>query len=127
MATKTPSVLIVDTNSAVGVAYARHFERRSWEVAVVSTLLDAERKAVRMRPTVLVVDVLSLAEAEADIKRLRTLPTMLKTKIVVLARGATPEHVASLLAAGVHELILTPHTTPAHVVQHIESKYLQNI
>lgn len=124
MATKAPSVLIVDASSAQGAAYARHFERRSWNVAVVTTLLDAERKAVRMRPTVLVVDVLSLAEAEADIKRLRVLPTMLKTKIVVLARRATSQQVTSLLAAGAHELILTPHTTPPHVVDHIESRYL---
>lgn len=93
-------------------------------MAVVTQLVDAERKAVRMRPNVLVIDVASLAEAEADVKRLRRLPTLLKTTIVVLARRATREAIDELLDAGAHEVILTPHTTPSHVVEHIESKHL---
>lgn len=124
MTSKSPSVLIVDTSSVQGAVYARHFERRGWNSAVVTQLLDAERKAVRMRPNVLVIDVLSLSEAAYDVKRLRTLPTLLKTIIVVLARRVTPDHVNELLDAGAHEVILTPHTTPAHVVEHIENKYL---
>lgn len=122
MSSQAPAVLIVDSSAAQGASYARHFERRGWTVAVVTALIDAERKAVRMRPLVLVIDVLSLTEAEADIRRLRTLPTLLKTRIVVLARRATAQQVDKLLAAGAHELILTPHITPLSVVTHIEQK-----
>jgi len=123
MPAKGRAVLIVDSSAAQGASYARHFERRGFVTAIVTTLLDAERKAVRMRPTVLVIDVMSLTEAKTDIKRLRSLPTLLKTKIVVLARRATSSQVDELLTAGAHELILTPHTTPLHVVEHIETKY----
>jgi len=73
-----------------------------------------------MRPDVLMIDVVSLSEAEADIKRLRTLPTLLKTRIVVLAKRASALQVQQLLTAGAHELVLTPHMTPPHVVSHIE-------
>ncbi|MCR4312384.1 MAG: hypothetical protein NUV56_03810 [Candidatus Uhrbacteria bacterium] len=124
MVIKAPAVLIVDTSQAQGASYARHFEKRGWITAVVTTLLDAERKAVRMRPTILVIDVASLIEAEADLKRLHSLPTLLKTAFVVLAKRATSEQVAKLLEAGANELILTPHATPSHVVEHIEAKYL---
>ena len=120
MPLKAPSVLIVDSSAAQGASYARHFERRGFTAAVVTALLDAERKAVRMRPDVLMIDVVSLSEAEADIKRLRTLPTLLKTRIVVLAKRASALQVQQLLTAGAHELVLTPHMTPPHVVSHIE-------
>ena len=123
MATKSPSALIVDSSGVAGVAYARHFQRHGWNAAVVTQLIDAERKAVRMRPRVLLVDILSLSQAKRDIRRLKSLPTLLSTAIVVLARSATQEEISELITAGANEVVLTPHTTPAHLVSHIDTKY----
>ena len=123
MPSTSRTALIVTSSGVAGAAYARHFERRGWSVAVVTGLADAERKAVRVRPRVLVVDILSLDETKRDIKRLKALPTLLGSAIVVLARRATQADIGALIAAGADEVVLTPHTTPAHFVLHIDMKY----
>jgi DNA-binding response OmpR family regulator len=97
--------------------YVSRFERDGWEVDSASSLLDAERRAVQLRPSVLLVSYLVLEDVKATFKRLRSLPTLLKTSIVVTAKHLSRETVDLLLLAGAKDVILTAHITPQALVK----------
>lgn len=124
--TSSPSVLLVTAASVLADIYVRRFERQGWDAYVVGELGEAERKAVRLRPTVLMIDADTVTGVVNEITRLKRLPTLMKTSIIIFAKHATHAFVHDALAAGAHDVILTPHTKPTEVVDRIHSRYVKN-
>lgn len=124
--TPSPSVLFVTAASVLADIYIRRFERQGWDAYVVSELGEAERKAVRLRPTVLMIDADTVEGIVDELKRLKRLPTLMKTNIIVFAKHASHAFVHDALAAGAHDVILTPHMKPTELVDRIITRYAKN-
>lgn len=124
--TKPPSVLIVTAAPVLADIYLRRFERQHWDAYMVTELGEAERKAVRLRPTVMLIDADTIDGIVDELRRLKRLPTLMKTVLIVFAKHASHALVHDLLAAGAHDVILTPHMKPTELVDRINQHYVKN-
>lgn len=101
--------------------YMSRFERAGWEVDAATNLVDAERRAVQLRPVIFLVHYSMLENVKAALKRLRSLPTLQETKIVIAERHLTRAAVDELLTEGADQVIMTTHLTPQALVQSMNS------
>ena len=115
-----PSILFVACDAYLAGIYGRKFELDGWDVEVVEELQDGERKAMKLRPDVMVIDTGCLVDLVEEMKRLRAMPTLLQTKMVVLARGATHEEIQEALNVGVDTYLLLGHFVPQEMLSKIK-------
>lgn len=114
--TTKPTILLALHDLHLAAIYARQFARDGWEVEVIDKLPAAELRAVQFRPSIMLLDAKELPSLTKDLQRLRTLPTLLKTKLVLLADQTEHTHVHEALAAGAAEYVLAPHCSPSSLV-----------
>lgn len=119
MITKS-SILLAIRDLHLAEIFARQFARDGWEVEVIDNLTAAELRAVQFRPNIMIIDVHELSQVTAELGRLRALPTLLKTKIVLLADQAHHASVQQALTAGAAEYVLTGHLTPSSLVSRMK-------
>ena len=112
-----PSLLVAACDDYLAGAFARRFTREGWEVVTVASVKDAEHTAVQMRPSVLFLHTACVADPAAEVRRLRALPTMRSTRVVVLADRAHMPAVNAALAAGAADYLLVGHVIPAEAVE----------
>lgn len=112
-----PSLLVAACDAYLALAFARRFEREGWVVTTVDSMKDAEHVAVQMRPSVLLLQTACVADPAAEVRRIRALPTMRKTHIVLLAEHAHMPGINAALAAGAADYLLVGHVIPAEAVQ----------
>lgn len=112
-----PTILLLLPDARLRDIYVSRFERDGWEVDASSNLVDAERRAVQMRPSVLLIHYSLLENLKASFKHLRSLPTLLKTRIVVIDRHLTRPIVDELLKVGAAGVLMTAHLTPQGLVK----------
>lgn len=111
-----PSLLISACDDVLAGIFVRRFSREGWDVVVVDGIKDAEYKAVKMRPSIFLLDTSCAIDVANAVKRLHALPTLRKTKIVLLSERADMPSIRAGLAAGASEYVLTRHVIPAEVV-----------
>lgn len=111
------AILILLPDARLRDIYASRFERDGWEVDSAGNLVDAERRAVQLRPAVLLIHYSLIENIKATFKRLRSLPTLQKTRLVVAERNLPRAEVDELLQAGAHAVIMTAHLTPQALVK----------
>lgn len=111
------SLLIAACDLTLADIYARKFEREGWEVITVPSLAEAEHRAVQMRPSVMIVDGSCTLDMAKEIRRLKVLPTLMRTKIVVLSDGAHHGQIQDALAAGAADYLLAGHFSPSEAVE----------
>ncbi len=114
--TAKPTILLAVHDLHLAEIFARQFEREGWTVEVIDKLPAAELRAVQFRPNIMIIDAQALPDVASELRRLRTLPTLLKTKIVLLADEAHHTNVHQALTAGAAEYVLTGHLTPSSLV-----------
>lgn len=112
----SPSLLIAACDFTLAGIYGRKFEREGWDVEVVESMKEAEHKAVQMRPSVLLFDASCTTDAAKEIRRLKALPTLMRTKIVVLADAAHRTQIDEALHAGASDYLLVGHFVPIEAV-----------
>ncbi len=112
MTSQRPAILFLMSDARLRDVYVSRFERDGWTVDTASSLLDAERRAVQLRPAVFFIQHAFLEDAKLAFKRLRSLPTLLKTRIVVADKHLARQDIDTVLAAGAHEVIITAHCSP---------------
>lgn len=116
MTSDQPAILLLLPDARLRDIYASRFEREGWEVDSSATLLDAERRAVQLRPSILLIHYSLIENAKATFKRLRSLPTLLKTKIVIIDRHLPRVAIDELLKLGAEDVVMTAHLTPQGLV-----------
>lgn len=116
MSPSQPAILLLMADARLRDIYSSRFEKGGWAVETAATLLDAERRAVQLRPSVLVVDVSLLEDVKLGFKRFKSLPTLLKCQLVLLARSLPRSQIDEALAAGAKQVVLTAHLTPQEFV-----------
>ncbi|HCC83673.1 TPA: hypothetical protein DEP96_02385 [Candidatus Uhrbacteria bacterium] len=114
--TSKPTILLAIQNLHLAEIFARQFAREGWEVEVVDKLPAAELRAVQFRPNIMILDAQSFSSVSKELRRLKSLPTLLKTKIVLLADQTHHTFVHEALTAGAAEYVLAGHLTPSSLV-----------
>lgn len=112
-----PAILFLMPDARLRDIYLSRFERDGWEVDSATNLVDAERRAVKLRPTILFINYEVLDDVKTAFKRFKSLPTLLKAKIVIGARALTRTQVNETLGAGAIEVVITAHITPQALVK----------
>ena len=115
------SILLVGCDDHLSRIYARRLERDGWTVDVSPNLHSGEQKASRMRPNVLFLDDSCAVDILEEIKRLRRLPTLLKTKIVLLSRHGDFAHIQEALLVGVDMYLVEKHFSPSELVNKMKT------
>ena len=113
---RVPSIVIVACDAYLAGIYGRKFELDGWDVDIAESLEEGERKAVRLRPSVFLIDVDCLLDTEAVIRRFRSMPTLLKTKIALLAATGDQRHIQAARDAGADAYLLLGHFVPQEAV-----------
>lgn len=110
------AILLVLPDARLRDIYALRFERDGWKVETSGNLVDAERRAVQLRPVILLLHYSLIENVKATFKHLRSLPTLLKTRLVVTDRHLNRPVVDELLKLGAAQVIMTAHLTPQALV-----------
>lgn len=113
---KRPSILIVACDPYLAGIYGRKFELDGWEVDIAETLPDGERKATRMRPSVIILDADCAADISGEVMRLKALPTLLRSRVVILAGNGDRKEIQNALKAGADTYLLLGHFVPQEAV-----------
>ncbi len=109
---RKPAILFVLADAKLRDIYLARFEHDGWEVDEAASLLDAERKAVQLRPAILFIGQEFLDNLEANFTRFKSLPTLLKARIVVAGQAFSREAVSTMVRAGAHDIVMTAHVSP---------------
>jgi DNA-binding response OmpR family regulator len=112
-----PSILIVACDPYLAGIYGRKFELDNWDVEIAETLEDAERKSMRFRPSIILLDADCSADISIEVRRLRGMPTILRSKLVVLASNGDKKEIERSMEAGADSYLLLGHFVPQEAVQ----------
>lgn len=112
-----PSILFVACDSRLAGIYAKKFDADGWEFEIADTLAEAEKKAVKMRPQVMLLGAECAVDIAEEVKRLKKMPTLQKTKIAVLASYASREEIQRALDAGAETYLVLGQFVPQELVK----------
>jgi DNA-binding response OmpR family regulator len=111
-----PSILIIACDHYLAGIYGRKFELDGWEVEIAEELSVGERKIVRHRPDIVLLDVDCLADLGSELVRLRAFPTIQKTRIVLLAEALSRQMVREARLHGITDYLHIGHFLPQEAV-----------
>lgn len=112
-----PSILIVACDPYLAGIYGRKFELDGWEVEITESLDEGKKVAAKFRPNIVLIDDECSTDVSIAIKNLKALPTMMKSKIVVLGDVGDREVIDRALKAGAVDYLLTGHFVPQEAVK----------
>lgn len=121
--TQKPVIALVTTHPAYAALLERHAEGFA-TMAVYSSFDEFERNALRVAPTVLMIDEERVSAVTKEMKKFRKHPAFKKLPIILLCSKATPEHVAEFHAVGYDDILLTTHHTPRAIMARIHNLFL---
>ncbi len=111
------SILIIACDPYLAGIYGRKFEKDNWDVKIAETVIEGEKMAVKLRPDIILLDDECSTDISSEVKRFRSLPTILKTKIVILAKDGDRKKIEDSKRAGADEYLLLGHFVPQEAVQ----------
>lgn len=114
---QAPSILIVACDTHLSGIFTRRFEADGWDVEVAESSADAERRAMKMRPSVILFDDDCVDSLTDEVARFRKMPTLTKTKLAVAVPVAESAHVRDVLDAGADMYLIHGHFVPQELVQ----------
>lgn len=112
-----PSILIIACDPYLAGIYGRKFELDNWDVEIAETIAEGEKMATKSRPKIILMDHDCTDDIPAEISRLKSLPTIMNTKIVILARAGEYSEIQRSLTAGAEDYLLLGHFVPLEAVQ----------
>lgn len=112
-----PSILITACDPYLAGIYGRKFELDGWEVMIAETLAEGEKMASKLRPNIIILDDECAVDISEQVKKLKALPTLLKSKIVILGGEGDRSEIEAALRAGASDYLLTGHFVPQEAVQ----------
>lgn len=116
MSVARPSIVLAACDEKLAGIYGRKFEHEGWLVEVVASVQEAEHASVQLRPSVMLLDASCSVDMAREVKRLKALPTLLRTKIVILAAQSDRRKIDAALAAGASDYLLVGHFVPIEAV-----------
>lgn len=117
--------MIVDSDPYLAGIYGRKFELDGWEVEVAESLAEGEKKAIKLRPNIIMVDADCAGEIGEEIKRLKAMPVLIRSKLVILAKRGKRTEISEALRDGAADYLLLGHFVPLEAVAKMR-KLLKN-
>ena len=117
MVSREPRVLLLSEDAILRAVLLRRFEAEGWVAEEALHAEDAERRGMQLRPHIIVADIRALPDPEKSLIRWGKLPTLLKTRVIVIAENISGEQVKSLHDAGAVTVALLGHQTPQDIVR----------
>lgn len=111
------SILIVACDQYLAGIYGRKFELDGWEVEVAETIEDGERRSIKLRPSIILLDAGCAVDISHEVSRMRGLPTILRSKIVIMASNGDRKEIDRSLQAGADSYLILGHFVPQEAVQ----------
>ncbi|MFA5945545.1 MAG: hypothetical protein WC802_01370 [Patescibacteria group bacterium] len=113
------SVLVAIPDPKLRSVISARFLNEGFEVESADSVEDGERRAVKMRPKVFLVELERDASVAKLIKHWRSLPTLHTAKIVLMLARAEREHVDEALKKGADQVILLGTVHPRDIVKSV--------
>ncbi len=127
MTAAKPAILLMLADGRLRDIYQNRLERAGWSVDAAVNLVDAERRAVQLRPDVVLIDHRGLDDAQGTFKRFKTLPTLHQAKIVVTDKTLSASNIKDILAAGADAAVTTAHLTPQGLIKYLTQLIEQDV
>lgn len=112
-----PSILFVACDSHLAGIYAKKFDADGWDIEVADNLADAEKKAIKIRPQVILLDADCAVDISGEVARLKKMPTLQKTKIAILATLGDREEIAASMQAGADTYLVLGQFVPQELLK----------
>ncbi len=120
MAAARPTIVCITTHPVLRSMVERHGERFA-KVVCLPDVAEFERRAIRLRPAVLLLDETSVPAMIDDVARIRKHPAMKAVHIVTISDRLTHEQRSALHAAGVNDILLTTQSTPRDIMARLQT------
>lgn len=115
---KKPSALLVMEDRHLERILLRRFSEEGFVTERAENEADAVKRAVKLRPEIFFVEVMPHdKDLKKHVKHWKSLPTLLKAKIVLLFPKAERAHVDEALEAGANRVILSGSLSPKEMVK----------
>ncbi|MBU1126332.1 MAG: response regulator [Patescibacteria group bacterium] len=114
-----PSIVILACDQHLAGIYGKKMQRAGWIVNIAEDIEEAEKKASKVRPQILLIDTSCVADILIEMKRLRSLPTLLKTKIALMTDKADKKMIEAARNAGASGFFIFGHFSPHDIVQNM--------
>jgi len=116
-----PSILFTACDPRLMSILGRRLSADGWKVEEAENLLDAERKGARSRPKVLLIDTSCSIEIWKEVKRLRVMPTLKNTKIVLLSATGDIREISESRKAGTDAYFIKGHFSSIEIINHLRT------
>lgn len=115
------AILLVLPQARLRDIYEKRGEREGFTIESSPSLLDAERKAVSFRPAMVVIDADLIDDPAAFMQRVKSLPSLTKSRMIVVAPKLSAEKVRAFTASGIKDVVLTLHHHPTDLFKYLKS------
>jgi len=114
------SILLISADAKLAEIYGRKFENDGWDVEIAESIVEGDRKLLKIRPNVIVLDADCVVDLPLEIKRLKKMPTILKTKLAIFSPFGESKQIADSINAGADLFLIKGHFTPVEMFQKIK-------
>ncbi len=114
---KEPTIVILSCDQHLAEIYTKKFQRQGWVVSLAEDLETAEKKSIKLRPQILLLDTECSIDILVDVKRLQALPTMQQTKIVLMTHRGDKKLIEEAHKLGVSGFLIFGHFSPHEIAQ----------
>jgi DNA-binding response OmpR family regulator len=119
-----PSILLILKDAKLRSLLQVRFEREGYRVHGADDAEEGERKAVKARPNIFLVEVEDATNIKERTRHWKSLPTLQRARIVVLMPRPERSHVDEALTNGADQVILSGTLTPKEFVESL-SRHLE--
>lgn len=114
-----PHIFILVCDLHLAAIYRKRLEASGIEVILLEDVDELKQRSSKIRPQVIVLDKDVVEDVAETLKEIKSLPTLTKTKTLVLARSMARDEVVNIRKAGADAIELFGHFGPHEFVQKI--------
>ena len=114
---KKPCILITACDPYLAGIYGRKFELDGWDVEVVESINEVEKKILKVRPKVILIDADCAPDISKEIEKMRKMPTILDTKIAILSSRGDKAEIQRSIDSGANTYLILGHFVPQEAVE----------
>lgn len=111
------SILIISGDPFLAGIYGRKFERDGWAVGIAESVEQAKMQIAKFQSNIVLIETSCTNNVPALIRELKSLPTMQRTKIVILSKESNRDAIQNARNAGADQYLILGHFIPHEAVE----------